>query len=98
MSRARIASAALAAALAAAGALAACSAPRSQRCRDICTREARCAEEQDEGAKGQTFDEGECVAACTALERDTEGRARVDEHDTCVKKAGLDCPALLNCK
>jgi hypothetical protein len=78
--------------------LAACSAPRSQRCRDICAREARCAEEQEEGSKGQTFDEGECVAACTALERDKEGTARVDEHAACLQKAGLDCTALLNCK
>jgi hypothetical protein len=75
-----------------------CSQPRSQRCRDLCALEARCAEEQDENAKGQTFDEGECVAACTALERDNEGRARVDEHAACLTAAGTDCVKIRLCK
>ncbi len=49
-------------------ALAACTSPKSKTCRAICAREAEC-----NGAKpseASSFDEGECIAACAALEFD----------------------------
>ena len=49
-------------------ALAACTSPKSKTCRAICAREAEC-----NGAKpseASSFDEGECIAACAALEVD----------------------------
>lgn len=55
------------AALLAVGAVA-CTSPKSKACRAICAREAEC-----NGAKpseSSSFDEGECVAACAALEND----------------------------
>ena len=49
-------------------ALVACTSPKSKACRAICAREAEC-----NGAKpseASSFDEGECIAACAALEVD----------------------------
>lgn len=77
-------------------ALAACTAPKSKVCRDTCTREAECHESGT--AEDKTFDEGECIAACAALERDPETRGLVTVHAECVDRAGRDCEAVLECK
>jgi hypothetical protein len=48
--------------------LSACTSPKSKTCRSICARESEC-----NGARpseATSFDEGECVAACAALEND----------------------------
>ena len=75
--------------------IAACTEPRSPKCREICKREAECIEET--GAKIQ-FSESECVAACSALEQDaTNNAAKVQRHYDCVKKQTA-CAAVLECK
>jgi hypothetical protein len=76
-------------------ALAACTAPKSKICRDTCTREADCHESGP--SEDTTFDEGECIAACAALERDPETRPLVTGHAQCVKSAA-SCRAVLECK
>ena len=72
-----------------------CTEPRSDRCRDVCKREAECVEET--GSK-MPFDEKECVAACSALEQDTSvNAAKVQRHVECVHKQ-QSCTAVLECK
>ena len=74
---------------------AACTEPRSPKCREICKREAECIEET--GSK-MPFEEKECVAACAALEQDSANSgAKVQRHYDCVKKQ-TTCPAVLECK
>jgi hypothetical protein len=73
-----------------------CSAPKSKRCKAICEREAECAEKTQ--VKGFKFDKGECVASCTALERDEEGRDIVARHAACVEQAGASCKMVFECK
>ncbi len=75
-----------------------CSAQKSERCTKICEREAECSEEQEFEEAGFKFDKGECVASCTALERDAEGEQIVADHDACVSRAGDDCRAVFACK
>ena len=72
----------------------ACSAPRSERCREICEKEAKCAETVNRA--DFKFDKRECIAACTALERDEQGRERVGRHAECVKHA--DCSQVYACE
>ncbi len=74
---------------------AACTAPKSKICRETCTREADCHESRS--SDDSTFDEGECIAACAALERDAEARVLVTQHADCVGKAE-NCQAVLECK
>ncbi len=74
--------------------LAGCAAPRSQRCREMCRREARCVDTSEETEL--TFDADECEAACTALERDAEGKRLVDDHATCLGQAE-SCEQVLAC-
>ncbi len=64
---------------------AACTQPRSARCRDVCARQLEC---RDVVGKEQdpSFDEKECVAQCTALENDSETRHIVDERVACFAK------------
>ena len=83
--------------LAAALALAtvACTAPKSAVCRKVCGRESACIESHSSGES--TFDEGECIAACAALERDTQTLGIVTSHAECVARAAT-CPAVLECK
>lgn len=65
--------------------LAACTQPRSARCRDVCARQLECREVT--GKEQETsFDEKECVAQCTALENDSETRHIVDERVACFAK------------
>ncbi len=70
-------------ALALAGA--ACTQPRSQRCREVCARQAEC---RDPTGKelDPSFDEKECVAQCSALETDTETRRLVEARAACFAK------------
>ena len=74
---------------------AACTAPKSKVCRSVCGREAECIESRN--TDDSTFDEGECIAACAALERDPETRGFVTSHAECVAKAAT-CPEVLECK
>jgi hypothetical protein len=82
--------------------LAACTAETSKRCRRVCARQAECENAAATAGSDTAFDEGECVAACAALERDvptTEGL--VTSHVECVDKAGSDmaaCAAILECR
>ena len=75
--------------------LAGCSAPRSERCKEVCERESECAEDSDD--EEFKFDKSECVAACTALERDTEGQVKVEKHAECVKAAN-GCKEIYACE
>ena len=77
--------------------VAACTAPKSKVCRDTCAREAECRGNEIRKDEESTFDEGECVAACAALEGDTLTKPLVTEHARCVKEA-RDCAAVLECK
>jgi hypothetical protein len=49
-------------------ATAACTSPKSKACREICARESEC--NGNRPTEASSFDEGECVAACAALEND----------------------------
>ena len=73
---------------------AACTEPRSAQCKEVCKREAECVEETN--AK-LAFDEKECVAACAALEHDSDNAAKVKRHADCVHKQ-QSCAAVLECK
>lgn len=64
---------------------AACTQPRSARCRDVCAKQVECRELN--GKEETSFDEKECVAQCTALETDSETRHIVDERVTCFARA-----------
>ncbi len=70
-----------------------CTEPRSKRCSSVCAREAAC---RDEIASEDTFDEGECVDACAALERDSHTEKQVAAHVECVRAAD-DCKAVVAC-
>lgn len=75
--------------------LAGCTEPRSERCKEVCKREAECVEET--GSK-MPFDEKECIAACAALENDaTVNAAKVQRHIDCVHRQET-CAAVLECK
>jgi hypothetical protein len=77
----------------------------SPECKEVCRKDARCADQKAEAAAGRTlpageqakFDQSECIEVCTALRRDPEGEKRVAEHLACVARAGEDCAALLAC-
>ena len=60
----------------------ACTQPRSQRCRDVCARQAECRDPKGKELE-PSFDEKECVAQCSALETDAETRHIVDERVAC---------------
>ncbi|ACY12689.1 hypothetical protein [Haliangium ochraceum] len=77
-------------------ALVACSSSRSPRCKQICQQESKCIREL--GRVDMHFDEAECIAACTVLDRDGEGRRIVDEHAQCVSSAAGECSTLLRCR
>ena len=74
--------------------VAACTQPRSARCRQVCQREAECA---DTSKSGAPFDEKECIAACAALENDRDNLAKVERHAACVA-AQATCAGVLDCK
>jgi len=74
-------------------AVAACTAETTQRCRDVCARQDDCEDKQNPETN---FDEGECVAACAALERDRDTVGLVERHAECVAQAST-CAAVLAC-
>lgn len=72
----------------------ACTQPRSQRCREICKREADCV---DQTGNKIAFDEKECVAACGVLESDVaDNVAKVVRHAECVSRKQA-CTDVLEC-
>jgi hypothetical protein len=74
---------------------AACTQPRSERCKAVCAREAECV---DSTKSTIPFDEKECVAACAALEIDATGNtAKVVKHADCVNRQ-QSCAAVLECQ
>jgi hypothetical protein len=101
----RLALASLAIALVASlPALGGCTSERaSPECKEVCRKQARCVEDQrSEAATGPAaeqskFDQSECIAACTSLQRDREGRKLVAQHLECTERAKDACPALLAC-
>lgn len=77
----------------------ACSKPQSERCRNVCQQESVCAAGAAEASNDEfKYDQDECVAACVALERDSDGKQLVEKHVECAKKAGHDCQALMACR
>lgn len=87
-------------ALAIAAAPSACATDRASReCKDVCRREAECVEQaaDDKPAADNKFDQSECVAACSALQRDEDGKKLVADHVACVEKA-QSCEAVLDCQ
>ena len=81
--------------------LAGCATDRaSKECKEVCRREAQCVEEAAETPEGadSKFDQSECVAACSALQRDPDGKELVATHVACAEKAKDDCAALLDCQ
>ncbi len=78
---------------AAAGLLGACTEPRSKRCQSVCAREAEC---HDRLETPENFDEGECLDACAALERDSQTEPQVSKHAECVKEAE-QCEVVIRC-
>jgi hypothetical protein len=84
--------------------LAGCTSERSSpECKEVCRKQARCIEEQrteaaaEPAAEQDKFDQSECIAACTSLQRDREGRKLVAHHVACVDRARDNCEALLAC-
>jgi hypothetical protein len=69
----------------------ACTEPRSPRCTAVCRRESECTKASD------SFDQNECVAACSALLNDDKNAAKVVRHIDCVNKQST-CPAVLECQ
>ena len=67
------------------------SATSSTRCQNMCAREDECGKEVD-----VDFDRAECVAQCSALERDRHGRALVETHQGCLGQAAT-CAEVLAC-
>ena len=74
--------------------LAACTQPRSARCKQVCAREYECAAS---AGSNVPFDEKECVAACAALEADPDSAGKVQTHYECVMRQRA-CPSVLECK
>jgi hypothetical protein len=84
----------LAAAIVALLAATACTEPRSATCRSVCAREANCHDELD---TEENFDEGECLDACAALERDDQTAELVERHAACVFEA-TSCTGVVDCQ
>lgn len=76
----------------------ACGEPKSKRCQQICQTETDCAERRSQDGESVPYDLEECVDACANLERDKNNRAKVDEHERCVKEKGDDCAAIMQCR
>ena len=73
--------------------LAACTQPRSETCKAICSQEADCIADQKSEIP---FDEKECIAACSALEDDPQNKAKVQQHKECLEQNKHDCRTVLN--
>lgn len=77
--------------------LSACTAPQSERCKKVCQLETECAAQPKIQRESIPYDLDECVAACIALERDSDGRHLVEQHVECTKKAEGSCDQLMKC-
>lgn len=75
-------------------AFAGCSSSPSEECKQVCRREAECADEMND--PNLKIDQDECTTVCTALQRDPEGRQLVDRHVECVAAAD-SCEGVLAC-
>ena len=75
-------------------ALVACTQPRSERCKQVCTRESECISATNAQIP---FDEKECLAACAVLEADRDNVAKVEHHAACVAQQA-SCAAVLDCQ
>ncbi len=73
---------------------AACTQPRSARCKTVCAREAECLSSTNSAVP---FDEKECVASCSMLEQDQANLAQVERHAECVMKQAA-CTAVVACQ
>ena len=81
--------------------LGACTAETSKRCRRVCARQSECESVAAGEGSDNAFDEGNCVAACAALERDPVTAGLVTSHVECVDNAGsgtASCPAVVECR
>lgn len=83
---------------------AACTSARSSpECKEVCRKHARCAEDPGVQASARSpaeqkkFDQAECIADCTMLLRDREGRKLVEQHVACVQRAADKCSVLMEC-
>lgn len=74
----------------------ACTTPQNSRCKELCQRQIECTELEEQ--KKALIDEHECTSACSALDRDSEGKKLVDSYAACIEAAGKDCRAVLACK
>lgn len=74
--------------------LAACTQPRSARCKQVCAREYECVASTPNATP---FDEKECIAACAVLEADPDNLAKVKKHADCVAQHQV-CSDVLDCK
>ena len=73
---------------------AACTQPRSDLCKAVCSREADCVKQTSAAVP---FDEKECIAACSVLEADPDNKAKVVKHAECVKSRETSCASVLEC-
>jgi len=76
-------------------AAAACTQPRSDTCKRVCTKEYDCVTKTSATIP---FDEKECIAACSALEGDPDNLAKVMKHVECVDRNVQSCETLLGCE
>jgi hypothetical protein len=72
----------------------ACVEPRNTRCNAVCRREA---EASAECKTNDSFDQNECIAACSALIADDKNAAKVVRHIDCVT-AQTTCTGVLECQ
>jgi hypothetical protein len=75
---------------------ASCTQPKSERCRLVCAKEAECMEGRLRDPDN-SFDEKNCVAACSALEANASSVQFVAKHEACLAQAA-DCVAILACQ
>jgi|SRR5678815_355844 hypothetical protein len=68
---------------------ASCTEARDKECVQVCEKESSCADTID----NYRFDQDECVTACSALRRDTQGNEYFKRHMECVNDAP-SCPDL----
>jgi hypothetical protein len=81
--------------------VAACTAETSKRCRRVCARQSECESVVSAEGSDNAFDEGNCVAACAALERDPVTAGLVTSHVECVDSKGSGtaaCSAVVLCR
>jgi hypothetical protein len=73
----------------------ACTQPRSETCKTVCTTEYACITQTNSNI---LFDEKECIAACSVLEGDPDNLAKVHKHADCIARHNTSCAQLLECE